>query len=579
MSKTIFIYSILISASSYCYCQNETVVKPPGNGIHFEEGLTWDEIKIKAKRENKDIFVDCYASWCGPCKEMEKNIYPLEEVGNFFNEHFVSVKVQMDRTDKDDGPTRNWYDDAKMLFDRYLIQAYPTFLFLSADEKQLNHYEGGLNSTGFLEIAANAIDPEKQLYRMSEKFRPGTMDTSQMKSIARMYKWSNLELSEKIIFDYLDRTSSLDKFDSTTLVFLEEFNKSQRLQSLAFKYLNSLTRDEFGQAKNLYFALAFAHYNLSLRGLLVNFLQGLSQDELGKSMNLKVIRAMGFLPEMQGIAVRYLKNISLDDLAKADNLDFAASFAKNGEVENIANSYIQQLTAADLADIPIINFVMAFTKRSQDPGFKLIYSNVDEIDNKTGKDGYAERLVRQVIKVEEIQPAYKLAIQTGNVSSIKWRAIGKVISKKYNVRYAKRCVLEGKALVYGNEALQKDRNWPLYIKYNIELLRRYGTDTTSDGVDAMVLNNFAWDIFIHSDDNRQLLTALQWMEGVVRRRPVNDGDLDTYANILYKAGRKDQAIQFEEKALKIVSQKNEDEMVKCYEGILSKMKMGQPTWL
>ncbi|MBO9572315.1 MAG: hypothetical protein J7497_08925, partial [Chitinophagaceae bacterium] len=34
------------------------------SGINFEVRLTWQQIKDKAKAENKFIFVDCYATWC-----------------------------------------------------------------------------------------------------------------------------------------------------------------------------------------------------------------------------------------------------------------------------------------------------------------------------------------------------------------------------------------------------------------------------------------------------------------------------------------------------------------------------------
>lgn len=41
--------------------------------IVFEKG-TWEEVKEKAAKENKPIFVDAYTTWCGPCKWMAKNI-------------------------------------------------------------------------------------------------------------------------------------------------------------------------------------------------------------------------------------------------------------------------------------------------------------------------------------------------------------------------------------------------------------------------------------------------------------------------------------------------------------------------
>ena len=38
-----------------------------GQGVNFEH-ITFDEALAKAKAENKLIFMDCYTTWCGPCK-------------------------------------------------------------------------------------------------------------------------------------------------------------------------------------------------------------------------------------------------------------------------------------------------------------------------------------------------------------------------------------------------------------------------------------------------------------------------------------------------------------------------------
>ena len=63
---------------------------------NFEE-LTLAKALEKAKAENKLVFVDCYTSWCGPCKYMLNNVFVLPEVGAFFNEHFVNVKYDRGR--------------------------------------------------------------------------------------------------------------------------------------------------------------------------------------------------------------------------------------------------------------------------------------------------------------------------------------------------------------------------------------------------------------------------------------------------------------------------------------------------
>ena len=54
------------------------------NGIKFFKG-TFSEALVKAKQENKILFVDFYAVWCVPCKKMAKTVFTQEEVGKYFN--------------------------------------------------------------------------------------------------------------------------------------------------------------------------------------------------------------------------------------------------------------------------------------------------------------------------------------------------------------------------------------------------------------------------------------------------------------------------------------------------------------
>jgi len=61
-------------------------------GIEFEPG-SWKEVLEKAQQTNKPIFVDVYTSWCGPCKKMSKDIFPLAEVGKVYNENLICYQV------------------------------------------------------------------------------------------------------------------------------------------------------------------------------------------------------------------------------------------------------------------------------------------------------------------------------------------------------------------------------------------------------------------------------------------------------------------------------------------------------
>ena len=67
-------------------------------GIEFEH-TPWKEAMAKAKEEGKAMFVDSYATWCGPCKRMAKNVFTKDEVGEFYNDNFINLKLDMEKED------------------------------------------------------------------------------------------------------------------------------------------------------------------------------------------------------------------------------------------------------------------------------------------------------------------------------------------------------------------------------------------------------------------------------------------------------------------------------------------------
>src|SRR5258705_1734298 len=91
------------------------------NGINFFQG-TFKEAAAKAKAENKFIFLDAFASWCGPCKTMDKEVYANKKVGKYLNEKFISIKIDIE---KGEGP-----EVAKRF---HSIDGYPSLLFFSPE--------------------------------------------------------------------------------------------------------------------------------------------------------------------------------------------------------------------------------------------------------------------------------------------------------------------------------------------------------------------------------------------------------------------------------------------------------------
>ena len=132
-------------------------------GIKFEKG-SWAEIKAKAQAENKFIFVDAYTAWCGPCKMQDKKVFPLKEVGDFFNKNYVSYKIDIEK-----GEGRGF---AK----KYKIRVVPTMLYFNS-KGEIVHKTVGVSpekpAEALLAKAKNALNPETQAYTLQHRFEKG----------------------------------------------------------------------------------------------------------------------------------------------------------------------------------------------------------------------------------------------------------------------------------------------------------------------------------------------------------------------------------------------------------------------
>ncbi len=118
-------------------------------GIKFYQG-TWNQVVTKAKQENKLIFVDCYATWCGPCKAMSKKIFTKDEIGSFFNQEFINYKLNME--------TPQGREFAKKFGKEEPIRGYPTMFFIDGDEKIKHRIIGKHNASQLLMEGKKAVN-------------------------------------------------------------------------------------------------------------------------------------------------------------------------------------------------------------------------------------------------------------------------------------------------------------------------------------------------------------------------------------------------------------------------------------
>lgn len=125
--------------------------------INFLENPVWSSVLAKAKKENKIIFLDAFAVWCGPCKNMDAQTYTNAAVAAYYNANFINVKYDME---KGEGPK---------LAELFQVTAYPSLIFINAEGKMLYKAVGFKPATSFVELGKTAKDKAAQFFELKQK--------------------------------------------------------------------------------------------------------------------------------------------------------------------------------------------------------------------------------------------------------------------------------------------------------------------------------------------------------------------------------------------------------------------------
>lgn len=113
-------------------------------GIEFFDG-TYTEALERAKKENKHVFLDVYATWCGPCKMLKKQTFKDEEVGNYYNKNFINIAI--------DGET----EEGRKLMSLYNINSYPTLLIVDSEGKVKTRHSGFMKPYIFINFGKRIV--------------------------------------------------------------------------------------------------------------------------------------------------------------------------------------------------------------------------------------------------------------------------------------------------------------------------------------------------------------------------------------------------------------------------------------
>lgn len=145
--KKIFFLTLLLASFfllTQCNSSKGTTAKVT-KGVNFIQADKLSTVLDKAAAEGKIVFIDFYATWCQPCKMMDKDVFTDKEIGRFFNENFVSYKVD---AEKGFGPN---------IAALYNVRAYPTLVWVDTKGNVLEETVGGTYHTELMKLAEQAL--------------------------------------------------------------------------------------------------------------------------------------------------------------------------------------------------------------------------------------------------------------------------------------------------------------------------------------------------------------------------------------------------------------------------------------
>ncbi|HQV78616.1 MAG TPA: thioredoxin domain-containing protein [Chitinophagales bacterium] len=193
------------------------------SGMHFEQDATWQQILEKAKAENKFIFLDAYASWCGPCKWMAKEVFPKAEVGNALNPNYINAKIDMEKGEGID------------LAKKYNVRNYPTYLFFNANGELIHRSLGSMPAKDFINLCNNTLKPEHQFITLKNKYLDGDRDTTFLRNYISIANYAQDSSAQTALKEFL----SITKFELSTANIELIFNTTNSIHDTGYSIMHA----------------------------------------------------------------------------------------------------------------------------------------------------------------------------------------------------------------------------------------------------------------------------------------------------------------------------------------------------
>ncbi len=338
-------------------------------GIDFKN-ITFDKALKQAQKQDKLIFIDFYTEWCGPCKLLAKGPFLDPEVGDFYNENFISLKLDAEKEGIDVAKT-------------YQVNSYPTLMFVKGDGTMI--YRGGGSQQaddmiGFGKKALQILEQGNNLEKLQAEFKQKQNDEAFLKQyISKITEYgvsptqgieawlriqTEMEENSKEMFQYLLNNKNHFMADSYAWTLVDKYYDSYAKMANKFEK-RRLDALKHGMLQNT-ISEAYRRQDPKLMRLFVDKNKALGNTEYRhKSMAYYELMHQLLSNETDAFkqqAIAYIEDIksaqSIDEIKKADNAQYNSR--KKGyekRTDAVAKSILKELKEGMQANYIVKNVV------------------------------------------------------------------------------------------------------------------------------------------------------------------------------------------------------------------------------
>ena len=105
--------------------------------------LSLEAALAKAGETDKMVVLDFFATWCGPCIQMDKETWPHKDVVAWVGKHAILIKIDVDKEEA--------------VAKEFNVTAMPTVVFLKADKSEISRFVGGYPASEFVSFGNKVL--------------------------------------------------------------------------------------------------------------------------------------------------------------------------------------------------------------------------------------------------------------------------------------------------------------------------------------------------------------------------------------------------------------------------------------